>query len=90
MKLFCCLLIIPYLYTKDDNTKIYLGEKTHWRLVSESLVTFMTSKDLIEKNFNDLEKMGIEWIDPWEKPLHKIYEKNPMFISCSLFSCSLC
>ena len=67
----------PYLYTKDDNTKIYLGEKSHWRLVSESLVTFMTSKSLIEKNFSDLERMGIEWVDPWEKPLHKIYEKNP-------------
>ena len=67
----------PYLYTKDDNTKIYLGEKTHWRLVSESLVTFMASKSLIEKNFNDLERMGIEWVDPWEKPLHKIYETTP-------------
>ena len=67
----------PYLYTKDDNTKIYLGEKIHWRLVSESLVTFMTSGSLIEKNFNDLEKMGNEWIDPWEKPLHKIYETTP-------------
>ena len=28
-------------------------------------------------NFNDLEKMGNEWIDPWEKPLHKIYETTP-------------
>ena len=43
----------------------------------ESLVTFMTSKDLIEMNFIKLEKMGIEWIDPWEKPLHEIYKKNP-------------
>ena len=67
----------PYLYTKDENTKIYVGEKHHWRLVDESLVTFMTSKKLIEKYFNELEKMGIEWIDPWEKPLHKIYETNP-------------
>ena len=67
----------PYLYTKDENTKIYLGEKFHWRLVSESLVTFMASKILIEKNFSDLERMGIEWIDPWEKPLHKMYETNP-------------
>ncbi|MDA7828997.1 glycosyltransferase family 2 protein [bacterium] len=66
----------PYLYSKDDNTKIYLGEKVHWRLVSESLVTFMTSKDLVDKYFNDLERMGIEWVDPWEKPLHKIYETN--------------
>ena len=67
----------PYLYTRDDNTKIYLGEKNHWRLVSESLVTFMASKSLIEKKFNDLERMGIEWVDPWEKPLHKIYETTP-------------
>jgi len=67
----------PYLYTKDDPTKVYLGEKNHWRLVFESLVTFMTSKNLIEMNFKNLERMGIEWIDPWEKPLHEIYKKNP-------------
>ena len=67
----------PYLYAKDEATKIYLGEKYHWRLVSESLVTFMTSKKVIEENFNNLEKMGIEWIDPWEKPLHDIYKSNP-------------
>ena len=66
----------PYLYAKDDITRIYLGEKYHWRLVSESLVTFMTSKNLIEKNFKNLETMGKEWIDPWERPLHEIYKKN--------------
>ena len=67
----------PYLYSKDENTKIYLGEKNHWRLVTESLVTFMTSEKLIENNYNNLEKMGIEWVDPWEEPLHKIYKSNP-------------
>ncbi len=67
----------PYLYTKDENTKVYLGEKKHWRLVSESLVTFMTSKTLIDKHFSELEIMGLEWIDPWEKPLHKIYNSYP-------------
>ena len=67
----------PYLYAKDENTKIYLGEKNHWRLVSESLVTFMTCKTLIDKYFLELEKMGIEWIDPWEKPLHNIYKSHP-------------
>ena len=67
----------PYLYTKDDYTKIYLGEKNHWRLVKESLVSFLTSKDIIEKNFRSLEKMGREWEDPWEKPLHEVYVKTP-------------
>ena len=67
----------PYLYSKDENTKIYLGEKNHWRLVSESLVTFMTTKKLILKYYDNLEKMGIEWTDPWEQPLHKIYTSNP-------------
>ena len=67
----------PYLYTKDEATKIYLGEKYHWRLVSESLVTFMTSKKIIEENYGDLEKMGIEWVDPWEKPLHEVYNSYP-------------
>ena len=67
----------PYLYSKDDTTKIYLGEKYHWRLVSESLVTFMTSRKIIEENYNSLERMGIEWTDPWEKPLHEIYNSYP-------------
>ena len=67
----------PYLYSKDDTTKIYLGEKYHWRLVSESLVTFMTSRKIIEENYSGLEKMGIEWTDPWEKPLHEIYNSYP-------------
>ena len=67
----------PYLYLKDEYTKIYLGEKYHWRQVSESLVTFMTNKTLIDKYFKDLEKMGIEWRDPWEKPLHNVYKSNP-------------
>ena len=67
----------PYLYAKDEATKIYLGEKYHWRLVSESLVTFMTSKRVVEENYKNLEKMGMEWVDPWEKPLHDIYNSNP-------------
>ena len=67
----------PYLYAKDDNTKIYLGEKNHWRLVTESLVTFMISKELIVKHFKELEKMGVEWTDPWEEPLHNLYKNFP-------------
>ena len=37
----------------------------------------MTSKKLIDKHFLELEKMGKEWTDPWELPLHNIYKFNP-------------
>ena len=33
----------PYLYLKNENTKIFLGNQKHWRLVEESLVTFLTT-----------------------------------------------
>ena len=69
----------PYLYSKAENTKIFLGEKIHWRMVQESLVTFMASKDLINKYYSKLEIMGKEWVDPWEKPLHDIYQEYPCF-----------
>jgi len=67
----------PYLYAKDSQTRLYLGEKKHWRLVEESLVTFMISRKLVLENFKKLETMGTTWIDPWEKPLHNIYVEHP-------------
>ena len=69
----------PYLYTQNSNTKILLGHKKHWRIVNESLVTFMTSREVIMKYFKILLKMASTWEDPWEKPLHEIYEKVPCF-----------
>ena len=69
----------PYLYTKSNNTKIFLGHKKHWRLVDESLGTFMTSKNLILENFEELIQMSTKWTDPFEKPLHDIYAKTPCF-----------
>lgn len=67
----------PYLYTNNNLTKIFLGEKKHWRLVDESLVTFMTSKSVIEDFFENFMKMATKWEDPWEKPLHDIYKSIP-------------
>ncbi len=69
----------PYLYTKSNSTKIFLGHEKHWRLVEESLGTFMTSKILLLENFDKLIKMSTNWSDPFEKPLHDIYTKTPCF-----------
>jgi hypothetical protein len=69
----------PYLYTKNINTKILLGHKKHWRLVDESLVTFMTSRETVLQNYEKLMKMATKWEDPWEKPLHEVYKTIPCF-----------
>ena len=76
-EIFLCPVDYPYLYKSHSKSAIFLGHKRHWRTVNESLLTFMTSKKVIEENYNSLEKMGIEWVDPWEKPLHDIYNSNP-------------
>jgi len=69
----------PYLYTKNEDTKIFLGHQKHWRIVYESLVTFMTSNEVILKNFDNLMQMATKWEDPWERTLHEIYNKIPCF-----------
>jgi|TARA_B110000503_G_C7076432_1_gene383125 hypothetical protein len=69
----------PYLYTKNESTNILYGEKRHWRQVNESLVTFMTSKKIILEYWNELTGMASHWSDPWEKPLHDIYENKKCF-----------
>ena len=73
---FLCPVDYPYLYKKTDNTNIILGEKYHWRVVNESLLTFMTSKNLINKYWDNLINMANNEHSPFEIPLHKIYEKE--------------
>ena len=66
----------PYLYSKAENTQIYLGEKYHWRKVNETLCTFLTSKRVIEKHWDKLINMCEFEHYPFEKPLHKIYNEE--------------
>jgi hypothetical protein len=75
-ELFLCPVDYPYLYKKMDNSNIVIGNKYHWRTVNESLLTFLTSKDLINKHWNELVLMAETEHSPFETPLHKIYEKE--------------
>ena len=75
-ELFLCPVDYPYLYKKLDNSNILIGNKYHWRTVNESLLTFLTSKDLINKYWNELLLMAKNEHSPFETPLHKIYEKE--------------
>ena len=79
-ELIICPSDYPYLYTQTENTKIFLGEKRHWRQVDQTLCTFLTSKKIIEKYWNELTTMCKFEHYPFEKPLHNIY-KNELCIS---------
>ena len=69
----------PYLYQKNQSTNILIGQKYHWRSVEESLLTFLTSKKMINKYYSELIKMGEIEHEPYETILHKIYEKEKCF-----------
>ena len=75
-ELFLCPIDYPYLYKKAEHTNILIGGKYHWRTVNESLLTFMTSRKLIEKYWKELILMCENEHSPFETPLHKIYEKE--------------
>tara|TARA_B100001057_G_scaffold387236_1_gene394367 strand:+ start:882 stop:1925 length:1044 start_codon:yes stop_codon:yes gene_type:complete len=74
--LFMCPADYPYLYSNIENTKIFYGNQRHWRTIKETLVTFLTSKNMIKKYLNDLKMMGQTRHHPFELKLHKIYEKE--------------
>jgi len=78
-EIFICPADYPYLYTSIENTKIFIGHKRHWRVVNESLITFLTSKKMILKYWDDLISMSTTRHHPMEKKLHKIYEKEYCF-----------
>ncbi len=75
-ELILCPTDYPYLYTKSDSTNIFLGNKKHWRTVDETLCTFLTSRLIVNKYWDKLEKWCKFEHYPFEKPLHKIYKKE--------------
>tara|TARA_B100001996_G_C18610237_1_gene573369 strand:- start:236 stop:1264 length:1029 start_codon:yes stop_codon:yes gene_type:complete len=75
-ELIICPTDYPYLYTQSENTKIFLGEDRHWRQIDQTLCTFLTSKKIVEKYWNELTSMCKLEHYPFEKPLHNIYKKE--------------
>ena len=73
-ELFICPADYPYLYSKIDDTNIFLGSNKHWRRVEETLCTFLTSKTILEKYWNKLISMCQFEHYPFEQPLHDIYK----------------
>ena len=74
--LIICPADYPYLYAQADTTKVFLGESRHWRQIDQTLCTFLTSKKIVEKYWNEFVSMCKFEHYPFEKPLHNIYKKE--------------
>ena len=75
-EIFLCPADYPYLYTKTENTNIFIGNKRHWRTVTETLITFLTSKKMILRYLDNFISMSTTRHHPMEKKLHEIYQKE--------------
>ncbi len=74
--LIICPTDYPYLYTQTDGTRIFLGQNRHWRQIDQTLCTFLTSKKIIQKHWDEFVSMCKFEHYPFEKPLHSIYKKE--------------
>ena len=75
-EIILCPTDYPYLYAKSEMTQNFLGQNYHWRKVNETLCTFLTSKQMIEKYWDKYVSMCEKEHAPFEKPLHDIYKKE--------------
>tara|TARA_Y100001935_G_scaffold42265_1_gene34426 strand:- start:437 stop:1468 length:1032 start_codon:yes stop_codon:yes gene_type:complete len=73
-ELFLCPTDYPYLYFDSKDTKIILGNQSHWRKIDQTLCTFLTSKDMVIKHYDKLISMCKIEHSPFEKPLHEIFK----------------
>ena len=74
--IFMCPSDYPYLYMNNEKTNILIGNKRHWRTVRKTLCTFMTSKSMVEKYWDNFYKNCLDRHDPFEKYLNEIYSKE--------------
>ena len=74
--IFMCPADYPYLYMNNQKTNILIGNKRHWRTVNETLCTFMTSKELLEKYWDNFYNTCLDRHDPFEKYINDIYNKE--------------
>ncbi len=75
-EIFMCPADYPYLYNNNEKTNILVGNKRHWRTITKTLCTFMTTKSLINKYWDNFHKNCLDRHDPFEKYLNEIYTKE--------------
>ncbi len=74
--IFMCPSDYPYLYMNNKKTNVLIGNKRHWRTINETLCTFMTSKNFLNKYWNNFYKTCLDRHDPFEKYINEIYNNE--------------
>tara|TARA_B100000003_G_C10919014_1_gene366471 strand:+ start:586 stop:1557 length:972 start_codon:yes stop_codon:yes gene_type:complete len=74
--IFMCPSDYPYLYMDNQKTNILIGNKRHWRTINKTLCTFLTSKELLDRYWNNFYQNCLDRHDPFEKYLNEIYQKE--------------
>jgi len=74
--IFMCPADYPYLYMNNEKTNILIGNKRHWRTISQTLCTFMTTKPMLNKYWDNFYNTCLDRNDPFEKYLNEIYMKE--------------
>ena len=78
--IFMCPTDYPYFYMNNEKTNILIGNKRHWRTIDKTLCTFLTTKNLLNKYWDNFYQTCLDRHDPFEKYLNEIY-KNEICIS---------
>ena len=73
---FMCPADYPYLYMNNEKTNILIGNKRHWRTINQTLCTFMTTKSLLDKYWNNFYNTCLDRNNPFERYLNEIYTKE--------------
>jgi hypothetical protein len=74
--IFMCPADYPYLYMNNEKTNILIGNKRHWRTINQTLCTFMTTKSLLDKYWDNFYNTCLDRNDPFERHLNEIYTKE--------------
>jgi hypothetical protein len=74
--IFMCPADYPYLYMNNEKTNILIGNKRHWRTINQTLCTFLTTKSILDKYWNNFYNTCLDRNDPFEKHLNEIYTKE--------------
>ena len=74
--IFMCPSDYPYLYMNNEKTNIMIGSKRHWRTINKTLCTFLTSKNLLNKYWENFVKTCEDRHDPFEKYINEIFESE--------------